>query len=378
MFKVLQKENNARRGVMETVHGTIQTPVFMNVGTCAAIKGGVSAPDLKEIGCQVELSNTYHLHVRPGDELVRDMGGLHKFMNWDRPILTDSGGFQVFSLASLRKIKEEGVYFNSHVDGKRIFMGPEQSMRIQSNLASTIAMAFDECVENPAPYEYVKRSADRTARWLKRCRDKLREINSEEGTINKNQLLFGINQGGTYDDIRINHMKEIAKLDLPGYAIGGLAVGESHAEMYHILDVVLPHAPEDKPRYLMGVGTPRNILEGVRRGIDFFDCVMPSRNARHANLFTHKGVVNLNNAKYARDPRPIEEGCGCPACRSFSRAYLRHLFKAGEMLAMRMAVLHNLYFYNKLTEEIREALEEGRFEKFADETGPILEGRAAD
>lgn len=378
MFKVLQKENNARRGVMETVHGTIQTPVFMNVGTCAAIKGGVSAPDLKEIGCQVELSNTYHLHVRPGDELVRDMGGLHKFMNWDRPILTDSGGFQVFSLASLRKIKEEGVYFNSHVDGKRIFMGPEQSMRIQSNLASTIAMAFDECIENPAPYEYVKRSADRTARWLKRCKDKLREINSEEGTINKNQLLFGINQGGTYDDIRINHMKEIAKLDLPGYAIGGLAVGESHAEMYHILDVVLPHAPEDKPRYLMGVGTPRNILEGVRRGIDFFDCVMPSRNARHANLFTHKGVVNLNNAKYARDPRPIEEGCGCPACISFSRAYLRHLFKAGEMLAMRMAVLHNLYFYNKLTEEIREALEEGRFEKFADETGPILEGRAAD
>lgn len=378
MFKVLQKENNARRGVMETVHGTIQTPVFMNVGTCAAIKGGVSAPDLKEIGCQVELSNTYHLHVRPGDELVRDMGGLHKFMNWDRPILTDSGGFQVFSLASLRKIKEEGVYFNSHVDGKRIFMGPEQSMRIQSNLASTIAMAFDECIENPAPYEYVKRSADRTARWLKRCKDKLREINSEEGTINKNQLLFGINQGGTYDDIRINHMKEIAKLDLPGYAIGGLAVGESHAEMYHILDVVLPHAPEDKPRYLMGVGTPRNILEGVRRGIDFFDCVMPSRNARHANLFTHKGVVNLNNAKYARDPRPIEEGCGCPACRSFSRAYLRHLFKAGEMLAMRMAVLHNLYFYNKLTEEIREALEEGRFEKFADETGPILEGRAED
>ena len=378
MFKVLQKENNARRGVMETVHGTIQTPVFMNVGTCAAIKGGVSAPDLKEIGCQVELSNTYHLHVRPGDELVRDMGGLHKFMNWDRPILTDSGGFQVFSLASLRKIKEEGVYFNSHVDGKRIFMGPEQSMRIQSNLASTIAMAFDECVENPAPYEYVKRSADRTARWLKRCKDKLREINSEEGTINKNQLLFGINQGGTYDDIRINHLKEIAQLDLPGYAIGGLAVGESHAEMYHILDVVLPHAPEDKPRYLMGVGTPRNILEGVRRGIDFFDCVMPSRNARHANLFTHKGVVNLNNAKYARDPRPIEEGCGCPACRSFSRAYLRHLFKAGEMLAMRMAVLHNLYFYNKLTEEIREALEEGRFEKFADETGPILEGRAAD
>ena len=378
MFKVLQKENNARRGVMETVHGTIQTPVFMNVGTCAAIKGGVSAPDLKEIGCQVELSNTYHLHVRPGDELVRDMGGLHKFMNWDRPILTDSGGFQVFSLASLRKIKEEGVYFNSHVDGKRIFMGPEQSVRIQSNLASTIAMAFDECIENPAPYEYVKRSADRTARWLKRCKDKLREINSEEGTINKNQLLFGINQGGTYDDIRINHMKEIAKLDLPGYAIGGLAVGESHAEMYHILDVVLPHAPEDKPRYLMGVGTPRNILEGVRRGIDFFDCVMPSRNARHANLFTHKGVVNLNNAKYARDPRPIEEGCGCPACRSFSRAYLRHLFKAGEMLAMRMAVLHNLYFYNKLTEEIREALEEGRFEKFADETGPILEGRAAD
>lgn len=378
MYKVLKKCGRAKRAEFHTPHGVIQTPVFMNVGTAGAIKGAVSTEDLEQLKCQVELSNTYHLHLRPGDKLIKEMGGLHKFMVWDKPILTDSGGFQVFSLGLLRKIKEEGVYFNSHVDGKRIFMGPEQSMRIQSNLASTIAMAFDECVENPAPYEYVKRSADRTARWLKRCKDKLREINSEEGTINKNQLLFGINQGGTYDDIRINHMKEIAKLDLPGYAIGGLAVGESHAEMYHILDVVLPHAPEDKPRYLMGVGTPRNILEGVRRGIDFFDCVMPSRNARHANLFTHKGVVNLNNAKYARDPRPIEEGCGCPACRSFSRAYLRHLFKAGEMLAMRMAVLHNLYFYNKLTEEIREALEEGRFEKFADETGPILEGRAAD
>lgn len=378
MYKVLKKCGRAKRAEFHTPHGVIQTPVFMNVGTAGAIKGAVSTEDLEQLKCQVELSNTYHLHLRPGDKLIKEMGGLHKFMVWDKPILTDSGGFQVFSLGLLRKIKEEGVYFNSHVDGKRIFMGPEQSMRIQSNLASTIAMAFDECIENPAPYEYVKRSADRTARWLKRCKDKLREINSEEGTINKNQLLFGINQGGTYDDIRINHMKEIAKLDLPGYAIGGLAVGESHAEMYHILDVVLPHAPEDKPRYLMGVGTPRNILEGVRRGIDFFDCVMPSRNARHANLFTHKGVVNLNNAKYARDPRPIEEGCGCPACRSFSRAYLRHLFKAGEMLAMRMAVLHNLYFYNKLTEEIREALEEGRFEKFADETGPILEGRAAD
>ena len=376
MFKLLAKSGRARRGEMETVHGIIQTPVFMNVGTSAAIKGAVSSLDLKEIGCQVELSNTYHLHVRPGDDVVRDMGGLHKFMNWSGPILTDSGGFQVFSLASLRRIKEEGVYFNSHVDGAKIFMGPEESMRIQSNLASTIAMAFDECIENPAPYEYVKNSADRTTRWLVRCKEKLYEINKESGTINKNQLLFGINQGGVYDDLRQRHMKEIAKLDLPGYAIGGLAVGESHNEMYHIIDVVEPFMPEDRPRYLMGVGTPRNILESVRRGIDFFDCVIASRNARHANLFTHKGVVNLNNARYMRDGAPIEEGCCCPACKNYSRAYIRHLFKSGEMLGMRLAVLHNLYFYNHLMEEIRFAIEEDRFDAFADEMGPVFEGRA--
>lgn len=376
MFKVLCKDGRARRGVMQTVHGTIQTPVFMNVGTSAAIKGAVSSMDLKDIGCQVELSNTYHLHIRPGDEIIRDLGGLHSFMNWDKPILTDSGGFQVFSLAALRKIKEEGVFFNSHIDGKKIFMGPEESMRIQSNLASTIAMAFDECVENPSPYEYTKKSAERTTRWLVRCRDRLAKINKEEGTINKNQLLFGINQGGIYDDLRIEHMKEIAKLDLPGYAIGGLAVGESHAEMYRIIDAVEPHMPDGKPRYLMGVGTPRNIVEGVRRGVDFFDCVIASRNARHANLFTHRGVVNLNNARHQRDTRPIEEGCECPACQSYSRAYLRHLFKAGEMLGMRLAVLHNLYFYNKLMEEIRLAIEESRFDAFCDGNGPIFEGRA--
>ena len=376
MFKVLCKSGRARRGEMKTVHGNIQTPVFMNVGTSAAIKGAVSSLDLKEVGCQIELSNTYHLHVRPGDTVVRDMGGLHKFMNWDRPILTDSGGFQVFSLASLRKIKEEGVYFSSHVDGAKIFMGPEESMRIQSNLASTIAMAFDECVENPAPYEYVKNSADRTTRWLIRCKEKLADINKEPDTINKEQLLFGINQGGIYEDIRINHMKEIAKLDLPGYAIGGLAVGESHGEMYHIIDTVEPFMPEDRPRYLMGVGTPRNILESVRRGIDFFDCVIASRNARHAHLYTHKGVVNLNNAKYMRDPAPIEEGCGCPACKNYGRAYIRHLFKSGEMLGMRLAVLHNLYFYNHLMEEIRTAVEEDRFDSYADEMGPVFEGRA--
>ncbi len=375
MFKVLSKDNRARRGVMETVHGTIQTPVFMNVGTSAAIKGAVSSMDLKEIGCQVELSNTYHLHVRPGDDVVRDMGGLHKFMNWDRPILTDSGGFQVFSLASLRKIKEEGVYFQSHIDGKKIFMGPEESMRIQSNLASTIAMAFDECIENPAPYDYTLNSIERTTRWLVRCKEKLDSINKEEGTINPHQLLFGINQGGTHDDLRVKHMIDIAKLDLPGYAIGGLAVGESHSEMYHVIDVVEPHMPEDKPRYLMGVGTPRNILEAVRRGVDFFDCVIASRNARHANLFTHNGVVNLNNAKYMRDPLPIEPGCQCPACKNYSRAYIRHLIKAGEMLGMRLCVLHNLYFYNKLMEEIREAIEEKRYDKFADEMGPRFESR---
>ena len=364
MFKVISKDNRARRGVMETVHGTIQTPVFMNVGTSAAIKGAVSTMDLKEIGCQVELSNTYHLHVRPGDEVVRDMGGLHSFMNWDKPILTDSGGFQVFSLASLRKIKEEGVYFSSHVDGRKIFMGPEESMRIQSNLASTIAMAFDECIENPAPYDYTVKSIERTTRWLERCKIKLDAINKEENTINKKQLLFGINQGGTYDELRVKHMKDISKFDLPGYAIGGLAVGESHSEMYHVIDVVEPHMPEDKPRYLMGVGTPRNIVEAVRRGIDFFDCVIASRNARHANLFTHNGIVNLNNAKYMRDSLPIEPGCQCPACRNYTRAYIHHLFKAGEMLGMRLAVMHNLYFYNTLMDKICAALDEGRFEEF--------------
>lgn len=376
MFKVLAKSGRARRGEMETVHGKIETPVFMNVGTSAAIKGAVSSLDLKEIGCQIELSNTYHLHVRPGDTVVRDMGGLHKFMNWDRPILTDSGGFQVFSLAPLRKIKEEGVYFNSHVDGAKIFMGPEECMRIQSNLASTIAMAFDECVENPAPFEYVKNSTERTTRWLIRCKEKLNEINKEPDTINKEQLLFGINQGGTYEDLRIKHMQDIARLDLPGYAIGGLAVGESHDEMYHIIDIVEPFMPEDRPRYLMGVGTPRNILESVRRGIDFFDCVIASRNARHANLYTHKGVVNLNNARYMRDSAPIEEGCSCPACKNYGRAYIRHLFKSGEMLGMRLAVLHNLYFYNHLMEEIRCAIEEDRFDAYADEMGPVFEGRA--
>ena len=375
MFKIITKDNRARRGEFTTVHGTIQTPVFMNVGTSAAIKGAVSSLDLKEIGCQVELSNTYHLHVRPGDEVVRDMGGLHKFMNWDRPILTDSGGFQVFSLASLRKIKEEGVYFQSHVDGRKIFMGPEESMRIQSNLASTIAMAFDECIENPSPYDYTAKSIERTTRWLYRCKEKLDSINKEENTINKNQLLFGINQGGIFDDLRIKHMKDIAKLDLPGYAIGGLAVGESHAEMYRVIDAVEPYMPDNKPRYLMGVGTPRNILEAVRRGVDFFDCVIASRNARHANLFTHNGVVNLNNAKYMRDPLPIEPGCQCPACKNYSRAYIRHLIKAGEMLGMRLCVLHNLYFYNHLMEEIRLAIEEKRFDAFADEMGPKFESR---
>jgi len=377
MFTILAKDEHsrARRGRLVTPHGVIETPVFMNVATCAAIKGGVSAYDLKDVNCQVMLSNTYHLHIRPGDRLVHDQGGLQKFTGWDRPTLTDSGGFQVFSLASLRKIKEEGVYFASHIDGKRIFMGPEESMRIQSNLASTIAMAFDECIENPAPYEYTAASIERTTRWLERCKIKLDAINKEEKTINKNQLLFGINQGGTHDELRIKHMKDIAKFDLPGYAIGGLAVGESHAEMYHVIDVVEPFMPEDKPRYLMGVGTPRNIVEAVRRGVDFFDCVIASRNARHANLFTHNGVVNLNNAKYMRDPLPIEPGCQCPSCRNYSRAYIRHLFKSGEMLGMRLCVLHNLYFYNKLMEEIRQAIEEKRFDAFADEMGPRFENR---
>lgn len=367
MFTLLKTEGRARRGTFETVHGTVQTPVFMNVGTIAAIKGGVSSMDLKELGCQVELSNTYHLHLRPGDQIVHALGGLHRFMNWDRPILTDSGGFQVFSLAGLRRIEEEGVYFASHIDGKKIFMGPEESMRIQSNLASTIAMAFDECIENPAPYDYVRRSTERTTRWLKRCKAELSHLNTLEHTINKKQMLFGINQGGTYDDIRAEHMAEIAQLDLDGYAIGGLAVGETHEEMYHIIEVVEPFMPQNKPRYLMGVGTPANIIEAVSRGVDFFDCVMPSRNARHGHVFTHSGILNIMNAKYELDTRPIEEGCGCPACRHYSRAYIRHLFKAKEMLSQRLCVLHNLYFYNRLMQEIRDALDAGTFMQYRDE-----------
>ena len=375
MFKLLNQDGRARRGTFETVHGTIQTPVFMNVGTSAAIKGAVSSMDLKEIGCQVELSNTYHLHVRPGDELIRDMGGLHKFMNWDRPILTDSGGFQVFSLASLRKITEEGVNFQSHIDGKRIFMGPEESMQIQSNLASTIAMAFDECVENPSPYEYVKKSCERTYRWLVRCKAEMARLNSLDTTINKKQMLFGINQGGTYEDLRIEHMKKIAPLDLDGYAIGGLAVGESAEEMYRIIDAVEPHMPKDKPRYLMGVGTPQNILEAVDRGVDFFDCVITSRNARHANLFTDIGVLNLNNKKFEKDDRPLQEGCQCPACKNYTRSYIRHLIKAKEMLGMRLCVLHNLHFYNDLMAQIRKAIEENRYASFKAEMLEKLNNR---
>lgn len=371
-FKLLKKEGNARRGVMETVHGTIQTPVFMNVGTSAAIKGGISTGDLYNLGCQVELSNTYHLHIRPGDKLIHDLGGIHKFFNWDRPVLTDSGGFQVFSLAKLRRIKEEGVYFASHIDGKRIFMGPEESMQIQSNLASTIAMAFDECIENPAPYDYVKRSCDRTYRWLVRCKAEMQRLSTLPETINPEQLLFGINQGSTYEDLRIDHMKRIAELDLPGYAIGGLAVGEEADEMYRIIEAVEPHMPADKPRYLMGVGTPVNILEAVHRGVDFFDCVMPSRNARHGNLFTWKGKLNVLNEKYIMDDKPIDEDCQCPACRRYSKAYIRHLFKARELLGMRLCVLHNLYFYNELMSEIRLALDEGRFEAFYKKYVPIL------
>jgi len=363
-FELKKTEGKARRGAFQTAHGLVQTPVFMNVGTAGAIKGAVDAFDLKELGCQVELSNTYHLHVRPGDAIVKQMGGLHKFMRWDGPMLTDSGGFQVFSLASLRKIREEGVTFNSHVDGRKIFMGPEESMRIQSNLGSDIAMAFDECIENPAPYEYVKDSCARTTRWLVRCKEEMARLNSLPDTVNPHPLLFGINQGGTYDDLRIAHMEEIAKLDLPGYAIGGLAVGESTDVMYHILDVVLPHAPEYKPRYLMGVGTPSNIIEGVARGIDFFDCVMPTRNARHGHLFTWDGIMNIHNAKYQTDDRPIEEGCQCPTCRKFSRAYVRHLLKAGEMLSQRLLVQHNLWFYNNLMVKIREALDQGTFAEF--------------
>lgn len=364
MYKVLKTEGNAKRAVMETVHGTIQTPVFMNVGTVAAIKGAVSTADLEQIGTQVQLSNTYHLHVRPGDEIVKELGGLHKFMSWNKPILTDSGGFQVFSLSDLRKIKEEGVYFQSHVDGRKIFMGPEESMQIQSNLASTIAMAFDECPSSRADREYVQASVDRTTRWLKRCQVKMNELNAREDTINQNQLLFGINQGAVFNDIRIEHAKRITEFELDGYALGGLAVGESHEEMYDVLDHTVPYLPKDKPTYLMGVGTPANILEGVERGVDFFDCVYPTRNGRHAHLYTNHGKINLFNAKYEKDARPIEENCMCPTCRRFSRAYIRHLLKAKEMLGMRMCVIHNLYFYNKMMEEIRDALDAGNFKAY--------------
>ena len=373
-YKVLKTDGKAKRAEMKTVHGTIQTPVFMNVGTVAAIKGAVSTDDLREIGCQVELSNTYHLHVRTGDKLIKEMGGIREFMNWDRPVLTDSGGFQVFSLAKLRKIKEEGVSFNSHIDGHKIFMGPEESMQIQSNLGSTIAMAFDECIENPSPRDYVQKSVDRTTRWLVRCKNEMARLNSLPDTVNKEQLLFGINQGGTYDDIRINHAKAIAELNRDGYAIGGLAVGETHEEMYRIIDAVVPHLPADKPVYLMGVGTPANILEAVDRGVDFFDCVYPSRNGRHGHVYTRFGKLNLFNAQYEKDARPIEEGCGCPACRSYSRAYIRHLLKAKEMLGMRLCVLHNLYFYNHLMEQIREAIDEGRYSEFKKETLESLQG----
>ena len=377
-FQLLKTEGHARRGRMETVHGTIETPVFMNVGTSAAIKGGVSTMDLREIRCQVELSNTYHLHIRPGDDLIYRMGGLHRFFNWDKPILTDSGGFQVFSLAKLRKITEEGVHFSSHMDGAKIFMGPEESMRIQSHLASTIAMAFDECVENPAPYEYVKKSCERTVRWLARCKAEMARLNALPETINPHQMLFGINQGGTYEDLRIENMCRARELDLDGYAIGGLAVGEETEVMYHIIDEVEPYMPKDKPRYLMGVGTPQNILEGVRRGIDFFDCVMPSRNARHGNLFTWHGKMNINNEQYFADPKPIDENCACPACRHYSRSYIRHLFKAREALGMRLCVLHNLYFYNELMERIRAALDAGCFEAFYRAEIDILGARSRD
>jgi queuine tRNA-ribosyltransferase len=375
MYKLIKKENNARRGEFVTVHGTVQTPAFMNVATCGAIKGAVSALDLKELGCQVQLCNTYHLHVRPGDELVKKLGGIHKFTRWEGPILTDSGGFQVFSLAKLRKIKEEGVNFNSHVDGRHIFMGPEESMRIQSNLGSTIAMAFDECVENPAEYRYAKEAADRTVRWLIRCKAEMERLNSLPDTVNNNQLLFGINQGCTYEDLRIENMKQIAELDLDGYAIGGLAVGEPKEDMYRIISAVEPYMPADKIRYLMGVGTPGNIIEAVSRGVDLFDCVMPSRNARHGHLFTHSGIINISNEKYLDDDTPIEEGCQCPTCQHFSKAYIRHLFKAKEMLAMRLCVMHNLYFYNTLMREIRDALDENRFEEYKEKYVDLLDTR---
>jgi queuine tRNA-ribosyltransferase len=375
MYKLKKQEGNARRGELETPHGTVQTPVFMNVGTAAAIKGALSAVDLKTIGCQVELSNTYHLHLRPGDELVRDMGGLHKFMTWDGPILTDSGGFQIFSLASLRKISEEGVKFNSHIDGRHIFMGPEESMRIQANLGSDIAMAFDECIKIPSPREYVEKSCDRTYRWLVRCKAALSEYNSREDAVNPGQMLFGINQGATFSDVRIEHMKKIAELDLPGYAIGGLAVGETHQEMYDTIQAVEEYMPKDKPRYLMGVGTPGNIIEGVARGVDFFDCVMPARNGRHGHLFTWNGIINIKNEKYLRDEQPIDSECDCPVCKRYSRAYVRHLFKANEMLAMRFAVMHNLYFYNKLMEKIRMSLDNDNFEQFRSKYTKMLDTR---
>ena len=367
MYKLLKTDGRAKRAEMQTVHGVIQTPVFMNVGTVAAIKGAVSTADLNEIGTQVELSNTYHLHVRPGDKLIKELGGLHKFMNWNKPILTDSGGFQVFSLAKLRKIKEEGVTFNSHIDGHKIFMGPEESMQIQSNLGSTIAMAFDECAPAKADKKYVRNSVERTARWLERCKKEMDRLNSLPDTVNPNQLLFGINQGAVYTDIRIEHAKIISEMNLDGYAVGGLAVGETHEEMYHVLDETVPYLPQDKPTYLMGVGTPANILEAVDRGIDFFDCVYPSRNGRHGHVYTKFGKINLFNAQYEKDMRPIEEGCNCPACRDYSRAYIRHLLKAKEMLGMRLCVLHNLYFYNHLMEDIRGAIDEGRYSKFKEE-----------
>lgn len=375
MYKLIKTEGTARRAEFETVHGTVQTPAFMNVATAGAIKGGLDAYDLKKIGCQVMLSNTYHLHVRPGDDLVNELGGLHKFTGWEGPILTDSGGFQVFSLAKLRKIKEEGVNFNSHIDGRHIFMGPEESMQIQSHLGSTIAMAFDECVENPAEYSYSKQSCDRTVRWLKRCKAEMNRLNSLEDTINKNQLLFGINQGCTFDDLRVEHMKQIADLDLDGYAIGGLAVGEPKEDMYRIISAVEPYMPKDKIRYLMGVGTPGNIIEAVSRGVDLFDCVMPSRNARHGHLFTHEGIININNEKYRKDLDPIEKGCQCPTCQKHSRAYIRHLFKAGEILAMRLCVIHNLYFYNTLMSEIRDSLDNGTFEQYKSKYVDLLDKR---
>lgn len=375
MYTLKKQEGHARRGEFETPHGTVQTPVFMNVGTAAAIKGALSAADLKTIGCQIELSNTYHLHLRPGDEIIKTMGGLHKFMTWDRPILTDSGGFQIFSLASLRKISEEGVKFNSHIDGRHIFMGPEESMRIQSNLGSDIAMAFDECIKIPSPRDYVQKSCDRTYRWLARCKAALNEYNSMDDAVNPGQMLFGINQGTTFADIRIEHMKKIAELDLPGYAIGGLAVGETHQEMYDTIEAVEEYMPKNKPRYLMGVGTPGNIIESVYRGVDFFDCVMPARNGRHGHLFTWNGIINIKNEKYLTDDKPIDPECDCPVCRRYNRSYIRHLFKANEMLAMRFAVMHNLYFYNKLMENIRKSLEDGSFGEFRGKYSKLLDTR---